>query len=94
MPEGLSVIQKTRGYRLSKNLNSRRRTPTAILKTDKIKADKIKADKIKADKIKADKIKTDKIKNARAGLRRHGNLRKIESWSKKVSAGLRRRGLV
>ena len=89
MPEGLSVIQKTRGYRLSKNLNSRRRTPTAILKTDKIKADKIKADKIKADK-----IKTDKIKNARAGLRRHGNLRKIESWSKKVSAGLRRRGLV
>ena len=89
MPEGLSVIQKTRGYRLSKNLNSRRRTPTAILKTDKIKADKIKADKIKADK-----IKTDKIKNARAGLRRHGNLRTIESWSKKVSAGLRRRGLV
>ena len=79
MPEGLSVIQKTRGYRLSKNLNARRRTPTAILKTDKIKADK---------------IKTDKIKNARAGLRRHGNLRTIESWSKKVSAGLRRRGLV
>ena len=89
MPEGLSVIQKTRGYRLSKNLNSRRRTLTAILKTDKIKADKIKADKIKADK-----IKTDKIKNARAGLRRDGNIRTIESWSKKVSAGLRMRGLV